>query len=78
MWDFTSAAVDAWDWVQAECGARQALQRAILLERICELDDARHVLAVVGEVVAAQAVSTSRETATLLAANSCLRLITRA
>ena len=52
-------AADAWDWVQAECGARQALQRAILLERICELDDARHVLAVVGEVVAAQAVSTS-------------------
>ena len=32
----------------------QRHQCDILLEGLCELDDARHVLAIVGEVVAAQ------------------------
>ena len=32
----------------------ERLQRDILLEGLCELDDARHVLAVIGEVVGAQ------------------------
>ena len=37
--------------------ARQALQRAVLLERVRKLDNAGHVLAIVGEVVAVQAVT---------------------
>ena len=37
--------------------ARQARQRAVLLEGVSKLDDARHVITVVGESVGAQAAS---------------------
>ena len=46
-----------WAGVQAVGNARQARQRAVLLEGVGKLDDARHVLAVIGESGGVQAVS---------------------
>ena len=42
-----------WAGVQAVGNARQARQRAVLLEGVSKLDDARHVLAEVGKGIVA-------------------------